>query len=191
MLTSGGSLANLTAIIAARRPSSATTFRARTLYCGDQTHHAFQKAAVLAGFPAANIREIPSDATFRVRVDALADAIARDRADGFTPFMLCGSAGTTPTGAVDDLAALGATGAPSRSGFTSTARTARSSCSPSADATRCAASSEADSIILDPHKTLFLPFGTGALVVRDASVLRRAYSIARRLPAAVSGRRTS
>src|SRR5438045_142184 len=57
--------------------------------------------------PAANIREIPSDATFRVRVDLMADAIARDRINGFTPFMLCGSAGTTATGAVDDLDALG------------------------------------------------------------------------------------
>ena len=53
----------------AQRRSSATTFARATLYCGDQTHHAFQKAAMLAGFPAANIREIPSDAQFRVRVD--------------------------------------------------------------------------------------------------------------------------
>ena len=107
VLTSGGSLANLTAIIAARMTVLGDDFSRATLYCGDQTHHAFQKAAVLAGFPAANIREIPSDAMFRVRVDRMADAIARDRATGFTPFMLCGSAGTTPTGAVDDLSALG------------------------------------------------------------------------------------
>src|SRR5213082_2194387 len=69
VLTSGGSLANLTAIIAARMTVLGDDFSRATLYCGDQTHHAFQKAAVLAGFPAANIREIPSDATFRVRVD--------------------------------------------------------------------------------------------------------------------------
>jgi aromatic-L-amino-acid/L-tryptophan decarboxylase len=175
VLTSGGSLANLTAIIAARLTVLGDNFSRATLYCGDQTHHAFQKAAVLAGFPAANIREIPSDALFRVRVDLLADAIVRDRANGFTPFMLCGSAGTTPTGAVDDLAALaqlaraeslwfhvdGAYGA----FFMLTER--------GREAMR--GISEADSIILDPHKTLFLPFGTGALVVRDASVLRRAY----------------
>jgi aromatic-L-amino-acid/L-tryptophan decarboxylase len=175
VLTSGGSLANLTAIIAARLTVLGDNFARATLYCGDQTHHAFQKAAVLAGFPSANIREIPSDALFRVRVDLLADAIARDHASGFTPFMLCGSAGTTPTGAVDDLAALakiaraeslwfhvdGAYGA-----FFMLTEHGR-------EAMR--GISEADSIILDPHKTLFLPFGTGALVVRDASVLRRAY----------------
>jgi aromatic-L-amino-acid decarboxylase len=176
ILTSGGSLANLTSIIAARRTVLGDDFSRGTLYCSDQTHHAFQKAAVLAGFPAANIREIPSDAMFRVRTGLLADAVARDRADGFTPFMLCGSAGTTPTGAVDDLAALarlaraeslwfhvdGAYGA-----FFMLTQRGR-------EAMR--GISEADSIILDPHKTLFLPFGTGALVVRDASVLRRAYS---------------
>ena len=176
VLTSGGSLANLTAIIAARMTVLGDDFSRATLYCGDQTHHAFQKAAVLAGFPAANIREVPSDAMFRVRIDLIADAIARDRADGFRPFMLCGSAGTTATGAIDDLSALaqlarsesvwfhvdGAYGA----FFMLTER--------GRDAMR--GIGEADSVILDPHKTLFLPFGTGALVVRDASVLRRAYS---------------
>jgi aromatic-L-amino-acid decarboxylase len=176
VLTSGGSLANLTAIIAARLTILGDDFSRATLYCGDQTHHAFQKAAVLAGFPAANIREIPSDAMFRVRVDEMADAIARDRANGFRPFMLCGSAGTTPTGAVDDLSALaqlaraeslwfhvdGAYGA-----FFMLTERGRSA---------MRGIEQADSIILDPHKTLFLPFGTGALVVRDASVLRRAYS---------------
>lgn len=176
VLTSGGSLANLTAIIAARRSVLGDDFLRATLYCGDQTHHAFQKAAVLAGFPAANIREIPSDALFRVRVDLLADAITRDRANGFRPFMLCGSAGTTPTGAVDDLTALaqlaraesvwfhvdGAYGA-----FFMLTERGRAA---------MRGISEADSIILDPHKTLFLPFGTGALVVRDATVLRRAFS---------------
>ncbi len=177
VLTSGGSLANLTAIIAARRSILGDDFLRATLYCGDQTHHAFQKAAILAGFPTANIREIPSDGMFRVRVDLLAGAIARDRANGYTPFMLCGSAGTTPTGAVDDLAALarlarqesvwfhvdGAYGAFFM--LTERGRVAMQGIS------------EADSIILDPHKTLFLPFGTGALVVRDATVLRRAYSM--------------
>lgn len=177
VLTSGGSLANLTAMIAARRSVLGDDFLRATLYCGDQTHHAFQKAAVLAGFPAANTREIPSDGMFRVRVDLLAAAIAKDRANGLRPFMLCGSAGTTATGAVDDLAALarlsrqesiwfhvdGAYGAFFM--LTERGRAAMQGIS------------EADSIILDPHKTLFLPFGTGALVVRDEALLRRAYSM--------------
>ncbi|MEA2166452.1 MAG: aromatic-L-amino-acid/L-tryptophan decarboxylase [Thermoanaerobaculia bacterium] len=177
VLTSGGSLANLTAIIAARRALLGDDFARATLYCGDQTHHAFQKAAILAGFPSSNIREIPSDASFRVRVDLLADAIARDYTEDFIPFMICGSAGTTSTGAVDDLEALariarseslwfhvdGAYGA-----FFMLTERGRSA---------MRGIELADSIILDPHKTLFLPFGTGALVVRDTAILRRAYSM--------------
>lgn len=175
VLTSGGSLANLTAIIAARR-SVLGNFSDATLYCGDQTHHAFQKAAVLAGFPAANIREIPSDAMFRVRVDLMADAIARDRANGFTPFMLCGSAGTTATGAVDDLSALGQLARSESVWFHADGAYGAFFMLTQRGRETLRGIEQADSIILDPHKTLFLPFGTGALVMRDASVLRRAYS---------------
>src|SRR5207237_3966412 len=64
VLTSGGSLANLTALVAARKAMLPEDFLRGTLYCGDQTHHAFQKAAGVAGFPAANVREIPSDGRF-------------------------------------------------------------------------------------------------------------------------------
>lgn len=176
VLTSGGSLATQTAITTARRVRLGDDFSRATLYCGDQIHHAFQKAAVLAGFPAANIRAVESDSRFCVRVDALQDAIARDRAEGFRPFLLAGSAGTTATGAVDDLASLaglardhqlwfhvdGAYGA----FFMLTER--------GREALR--GIGEADSIVLDPHKTLFLPFGTGALVVRDLQTLRAAHS---------------
>jgi aromatic-L-amino-acid decarboxylase len=177
VLTSGGSLANLTAIIAARRSLLGDDFLRATLYCGDQTHHAFQKAAMLAGFPAANIREIPSDAVFRVRVDLLADAVARDRAEGFTPFMLCGSAGTTPTGAVDDLSALAEVARQESLWFHVDGAYGAFFMLTERGRAAMHGISKADSIILDPHKTLFLPFGTGALVVRDAAVLHRAYSM--------------
>jgi len=176
LLTSGGSLANLTAIIAARRTILGDDVSRATLYCGDQTHHAFQKAAVLAGFPAANIREIPSDAMFRVRVDRMAERITRDRADGFNPFMLCGSAGTTATGAVDDLAALGQLARSESLWFHADGAYGAFFMLTARGRQAMRGIDQADSIILDPHKTLFLPFGTGALVVRDASVLRRAYS---------------
>ena len=128
VLTTGGSMANLIALIAARKALLGERFATGTLYCGDQIHHAFQKAAILAGFPAANIREVESDGQFRVRVDKLEEAIARDRAVGFRPFMIAGSAGTTNTGAVDDLAALGQLARLNGMWFTSTGHTARSSC---------------------------------------------------------------
>src|SRR5206468_455285 len=97
VLTSGGSLANFTAIATARDELAREDFAKCTLYCSDQVHHAFQKAAHLAGFPYANIREVATDARFRIRIDALEEQIARDRADGWRPLIVAGSAGTTNT----------------------------------------------------------------------------------------------
>ena len=176
-LTSGGSLANFSGIVAARKALLPDDFLRGTLYCSSQIHHSFQKAAHLAGFPYANIRELPVDDRFRLRIDALEEAIARDREEGFVPFLVAASAGTTGTGAVDDLEAIarvarreqlwfhvdGAYGAL----FMLTAR--------GREVLR--GIEHADSLILDPHKTLFLPFGTGALLVRDARTLRRAHSL--------------
>jgi aromatic-L-amino-acid decarboxylase len=177
VLTSGGSLANFTSIVAARKALLPDDFLRGTLYCSSHIHHSFQKAANLAGFPYANVRELPVDAQFRIRIDALEEAIARDREAGWTPFLVAGSAGTTATGAVDDLEALagvareqklwfhvdGAYGAL----FMLTERGRRA----------LRGIEKADSLILDPHKTLFLPFGTGAVLVRDARTLQRAHSL--------------
>ena len=177
ILTTGGSLANFTAIVTARKTLLPENFFRGTMYCSDQVHHSFQKAANLAGFPYANIREVASDGKFRMRSDALDEAIARDKRDGWTPFLVVGSAGTTNTGAVDDLASIariarkesmwfhvdGAYGA-----FFALTERGRSA---------MRGIEQADSVVLDPHKTFFLPYGTGGLVVRDASSLRRAHSL--------------
>jgi aromatic-L-amino-acid/L-tryptophan decarboxylase len=176
ILTSGGSLANLTAIVTARRERLPEAFWSGTIYTSDQTHHSVRKSAVLAGFPEANVREIPSDDDHRMRVDALIDQIASDREAGLEPFLVIASAGTTNTGAVDPLAAIadvaereklwvhvdGAYGA----FFMLTER---------GQATMRGIS-RADSITLDPHKGLFLPYGTGCLLVRDEGSLRRAHA---------------
>ncbi len=106
ILTSGGSLANFSAIVTARRARLPENFLRGTIYTSDQTHHSVRKAAILAGFPEDNVREIRSDDSFRIRLDELANAIASDRASGLSPFLVVGSAGTTNTGAVDDLEAL-------------------------------------------------------------------------------------
>ncbi len=177
VLTTGGSMANLIAIVTARKAQLGDDLQRGTLYAGDQIHYSFQKAASLAGFPSENVREIPSDALFRVRVDAMEEAIAIDRAAGFTPFLIAGSAGTVGTGAVDDLKALarlaqqegmwfhvdGAYGA-----FFMLTQRGR-------EVMR--GIERADSVVLDPHKTLFQPYGTGALLVRDVAQLRDAHSM--------------
>jgi len=176
VLTSGGSLANFTAIVTARRAKLPDDFLRGTLYCSDQIHHSFQKAANLAGFPYANVREIPSDGKFRLRLDALEEAIDRDRAAGFTPFLIAGSAGTTNTGAVDDLAAMAAIARRRELWFHVDGAYGAFFMLTERGRAVLRGIEEADSIILDPHKTLFLPFGTGALLVRDARLLRAAHT---------------
>ena len=176
VLTPGGSLANFTAIVTARKALLPDDFLRGTLYCSNQIHHSFQKAANLAGFPYANIRELPVDEHFRIRVDALREAITRDRADGWTPFLVAGSAGTTPTGAVDDLSTLADLARDEKLWFHVDGAYGALFMLTERGRTAMRGIEQADSLILDPHKTLFLPFGTGALVVRDARLLRRAHS---------------
>ncbi len=176
VLTSGGSLANFTAVVTARRAMLPDDFLRGTLYCSNQIHHSFQKAASLAGFPLANIRELPVDGHYRIRIDALREAIARDRADGWTPFLIAGSAGTTPTGAVDDLAELARVARQERLWFHVDGAYGALFMLTARGRAALRGIEEADSVILDPHKTLFLPFGTGAVLVRDAHALRRAHT---------------
>ncbi len=177
ILTSGGSLANFSAVLVARRERLPDDFRAGTIYASDQTHHAIAKAAMLAGFPSDCVREVATDDRFCIRVDELERMVAADRSAGRIPFLLVGNAGTTNTGAVDDLAALSAIA--SREGlwlhvdaayggfFLLTAEGRR----------RMAGIERADSIVLDPHKGLFLPYGTGALLARDGGALTRAHAL--------------
>jgi aromatic-L-amino-acid/L-tryptophan decarboxylase len=176
-LTTGGSLANFSAIVAARHERLPEDFLKGTLYVSDQGHHCIRKAALLAGFPAANVREIPSDRAFRFRLDALARQVAEDRAKGLTPFLVAASAGTTNTGAVDDLDALADFASredlwlhtdAAYGGFFALTERGR---------TVMKGLARSDSIVLDPHKGLFMPYGTGSLLVKDPATLRRSHSV--------------
>lgn len=176
VLTTGGSLANFSAVVAARRAKLPEDFRNGTLYVSDQVHYSATKAAALAGFPADAVRMVESDERFCMRTDRLDDMVAADRQAGRQPFLVVGSGGTVNTGAVDDLAALadlaeregmwfhvdGAYG-----GFFVMTERGRSS---------LAGIERADSVTLDPHKGLFLPYGTGCLLARDGDALRRAHA---------------
>ena len=176
LFTTGGSMAAFNAVVCARERLLGAGIRSGTLYTSSQAHHCIEKAAKLAGIAADRIRSIPVDADYRMDVAALSAAIAHDRAQGLRPFFVNSSAGTTNTGAVDDLEAVadlcarerlwhhvdGAYGAffhmcpelrPLLRGL-----------------------SRADSLTLDPHKGMFLPYGTGALLVRDGSALRSVHS---------------
>ncbi len=177
VLTTGGSMAMFIALVTARKAMLGDDFSRGTMYCGDQIHHAFQKAASIAGFPMANVREVPSDDRYRVRVNAVVEAIARDRAAGMQPFLVAGSAGTVATGAVDDLAALADIAEREKLWFHVDGAYGAFFVMTDRGRTAMRGIERADSIVLDPHKTLFQPYGTGSLIVRDARTLRRAHSM--------------
>jgi aromatic-L-amino-acid decarboxylase len=167
LILSGGSTANLTAIVAARTARLGDDFNRGVIYVTPHTHHSVEKAARIAGFRRDQIRAVSIDADLRMDPDALSDAVERDRRDGLDPFLVVGSAGTTDTGTVDPLAYLarvsGSEGLwlhvdAAYGGFfqlTERGRTALSGIE------------LADSISVDPHKGLSIPFGAGALLVRD------------------------
>src|SRR5262245_20221117 len=178
ILTSGGSLANLTALVTARRERLPDDFLAGTLYASEETHHSVRKAALLAGFPPAAVRMLPVDARFRLRADALRQAVREDRSGGKRPFLVVANAGSTNTGAVDDMDAVADVAAEeglwlhvdaAYGGFFLLTQRGRAA---------MRGIERADSVVLDPHKSLFLPYGTGSLVVRDGAALQRAHSVA-------------
>ncbi len=177
ILTSGGSLATFSALVAARRDRLPEDFLSGTIYVSDQAHHAIQKAAILAGFPEHRVREIETDAFCRIRLDALEAAVAADRAAGLAPFLVVGNAGTTNTGAVDDLPALAALAARESLWFHVDAAYGGFFLLTGEGRRRLAGIERADSVVLDPHKGLFLPYGTGALLVRDGETLKRAHAL--------------
>jgi aromatic-L-amino-acid decarboxylase len=175
VLTSGASMATLTAIVTARSLRLGEDFAKGTLYASDQVHQSIRKAVRVAGFPLRNLRTIPSDDDCRLPPRALAEAIARDRAAGFKPCLIIGNAGTTDTGVVDDLHGLADVAEGERlwlhvdaayGGFFAMTERGR---------TALAGIERADFIALDPHKSLFLPFGTGCLLARRIADLEAAH----------------
>jgi aromatic-L-amino-acid decarboxylase len=176
VLTTGGSMASLSGLVAARHAVLGEDFADGVIYVSDQAHASVAKAARIIGFPARAIRTVSVDDDTRIDVDALAELVARDRAAGLRPGCVVGTAGTTNLGVVDPLPELAdlteAEGLwlhidAAYGGFFQLTDRGRS---------RLAGIERADSIVLDAHKGLFLPFGTGCLLVRDVAALRRAHS---------------
>lgn len=171
VLLSGGSMANFTALVAARTARLPEDFLAGTIYASPHAHHSVTKAARLAGFPAGAVRLVAVDTDLRMDPDDLVSRVIADRAQGHTPFLVVGSAGTTDTGAVDPLADLAAVAHEqglwfhvdgAYGGFFQLTERGRK---------RLVGIGAADSITLDPHKGLSIPFGVGALLVRDRDTL--------------------
>ncbi|WP_052595476.1 pyridoxal-dependent decarboxylase [Aureispira sp. CCB-QB1] len=172
-LTSGGSIANLTAIVAARdfKQLKSKDFEKVVIYSTAQVHHCTLKAIKISGLYESIQRTIPMDAHFRMDANALKEAIIQDKKAGLIPFMVMASAGTTDTGAIDPLETIadicqtenlwfhvdGAYG-----GFFILSDEVKD---------KFKGIERADSIVVDPHKGLFLPYGSGALLVRNVKWL--------------------
>lgn len=177
ILTSGGSLSTLSAIVAARETRLPDDFSKGRLYISKETHYCVAKAARIAGFRDFQVRRIGVDARRRMDPRQLTQAIEADRDEGLHPFMIVANVGTTNTGAIDDIPRLLSIGRThsmwvhadaAYGGFFRLAH-----CGPALmpDIEQC------DSITLDPHKGMFLPYGTGCLLVRNPDSLKQAHSM--------------
>jgi aromatic-L-amino-acid decarboxylase len=180
LLTNGGSGATLTAIIAARHAvvgEDATRLARLTLYASDQAHSAALRAAWIAGVPRAQVRVLPSDADYRLRPKDLQHAIAADRAAGLLPLAVVVSAGTTNTGAVDPLDAIADVCETERTWLHADAAYGGFAALTERGAKQLAGLGRCDSVALDPHKWLFVPFECGSLLVREPERLRAAFQV--------------
>ncbi len=177
LLTSGGSAANLMGLAAAREHALGTDPRRGVAYTSDQAHSAVDRALRILGVPEERLRRLPSDDDYRLDPETVEQAVRRDRERGLEPFCVVASAGTTNTGAVDPLDEVadlcrrrelwmhvdGAYGA--AAAVTGWGRE------------RLSGMERADSLVLDPHKWMYVGYETGCLLVRDGEALYDAFHV--------------
>ncbi len=175
LFVSGGSMANLAALAAARQTRSDSLGRLR-LYASSATHFSIAKAAALLGIGRENVRIIAVDERLKMRVNDLVAKIQADLQAGYVPFCVVGNAGTVDTGTVDLLGEIreiterfqlwmhvdGSYGA-----FAVLADSAKNLFS---------GMEQADSIALDPHKWLYLPVDVGCVIYRDPEAAHAAFA---------------
>ncbi|HEX3450947.1 MAG TPA: aminotransferase class V-fold PLP-dependent enzyme [Isosphaeraceae bacterium] len=177
LFTTGGSMSVFNAVLCARERQLGTEIRSGVLYTSNQAHAAVVKSAKLAGIFPDRVRLVSVDSQFRMRFDDLGDQIARDQRAGLRPFLVVSTAGSTNTGAVDPLEAIA--DLCEREGLWHHVDGAYGAFFHLVEPLRplLAGLSRADSLTLDPHKGLFLPYGTGALLVRDGAALRNVHQV--------------
>jgi glutamate/tyrosine decarboxylase-like PLP-dependent enzyme len=171
VLVSGGSMASTTALVAARAENGPGV-----AYLSDQTHSSIKRALLAVGWPEDQVRVLPTDEAYRLRADTLRDAVGADLAAGLRPSIVVATAGTTNTGAVDEIPALadacsehglwlhvdGAYGGPAALAH---------------DRNGIVGLDRADSFVLDPHKWLFQPYDVGCVWVARPGALERSFGM--------------
>ena len=177
VLVSGGSAANMTALACAREAMLGAMSDQVVAYVSDQAHSSIARAARVLGFQPEQLRVLPTDERFRMRPDALLDAMEADLRAGRRPLFVVASAGSTNTGAVDPLPEL-AEICKERGAWLHVDAAYGGFAALTERGKRLLAGIElADSVTLDPHKWLYQPFECGCLLVRRGHYLREAFEI--------------
>lgn len=172
-LTSGGSIANLIGLAVARDDAGikARDFERAVIYTTHQVHHCVIKAIKFAGLKEATLRVIPMDDHFRMKPEALRRQIKADKKEGLLPLTIFASAGTTDLGAVDPLNAIADIAEFHNLWFHVDAAYGGFFLLTEHGQKTMNGIERADSVTIDPHKGLFLPYGSGAVLVKDGQKL--------------------
>jgi aromatic-L-amino-acid decarboxylase len=182
ILTSGGSMANFTALATARRALSPGVREDGTagepplvVYASEEAHNCVDKAVDLLGLGTRQLRVIPTDESFRIRMDALQAAIVADRQAGRRPGIVVGNAGSVNTGAIDPLEELADLCAREDLWFHVDGAYGAMACVSESLRPLFAGLERADSVAADPHKWLYVPYEAGATLVREPGRLADAF----------------
>ena len=147
------------------------------IYVSDQAHSSIEKAAIALGLGEHNVRKIPSDDAFRMNVPALREAIAADLRKEFKPLAVVATVGTTSTASVDPVLEIGAVCSEHQMWLHIDAAYGGGlallpECQWVTDAFE-----QADSIVINPHKMLFVPFDFSVLYIREIERLQRVFTL--------------
>ena len=172
-LSSGGSIANLTGLVAARDHSGIASkdFKKAVIYTTQQVHHCVIKAIRFAGLGDATIRTIEMDRRYRMKPELLNEQIEQDKKEGKQPLIIFASAGTTDLGAVDPLKEIAGIAEKQHIWLHVDAAYGGFFLLTEQGKNKMNGIEKADSVTIDPHKGLFLPYGSGALLVKDVQKL--------------------
>ncbi len=176
IFTSGGSMANLTALVTARRIKCRNDFSKATIYLSDQAHSSNIKAIKVIGFKKEQIRIIPTDMEFKIPLNKLKNIIAKDRLEGLQPFCIIASAGTTNTGTVDPLDEIANICENENMWFHIDGAYGGAAILASNGKKLLRGIERADSLTVDPHKWFFQPYEIGCLLVKNHNWLSSTFS---------------
>lgn len=176
-LSSGGSQANLTGIVVARdaKGINSKNIEKSVIYYTTQAHHCVNKAIRIAGLSEGIQRQVPMNKHFQMKVSALEELIKQDLQQGLKPWLIVASAGTTDAGAIDPLEEIAAVAKKYDLWLHADAAYGGFFLLTAFGQRKLKGLSMADSIVMDPHKGLFLPYGTGAVLVKNKKDLLRSF----------------